>query len=322
MEVFPVIDMEKLNGEERATTMDMIKDACENWGFFELMNHGISVELMDTVERLTKEHYKKCMEERFKEMVASKGLEAVQSEIDDLDWESTFHLRHLPVSNMSEIPDLEEDYRFIISKAMKEFAAKLEKLAEQLLDLLCENLGIEKGYLKKAFYGSKGPTFGTKVSNYPPCPRPELIKGLRAHTDAGGLILLFQDDKVSGLQLLKDGKWVDVPPLKHSIVINIGDQLEVITNGKYKSVMHRVIAQPDGNRMSVASFYNPGGDAVIYPSPALVEKEEEKKQVYPKFVFEDYMKLYAGLKFQAKEPRFEAMKAVESTVNLGPIVTV
>lgn len=79
------------------------------------MNHGISVELMDTVERLTKEHYKKCMEERFKEMVASKGLEAVQSEIDDLDWESTFHLRHLPVSNMSEIPDLEEDYRFIIS---------------------------------------------------------------------------------------------------------------------------------------------------------------------------------------------------------------
>ncbi|KAI8525035.1 hypothetical protein RHMOL_Rhmol13G0197100 [Rhododendron molle] len=317
MEAFPVIDMEKLNGEERATTMDMIKDACENWGFFELMNHGISVELMDTVERLTKEHYKKCMEGRFKEMVASKGLEAVQSEIDDLDWESTFHLRHLPVSNMSEIPDLEEDYR----KAMKEFAAKLEKLAEQLLDLLCENLGIEKGYLKKAFYGSKGPTFGTKVSSYPPCPRPELIKGLRAHTDAGGLILLFQDDKVSGLQLLKDGEWVDVPPLKHSIVINIGDQLEVITNGKYKSVMHRVIAQPDGNRMSLASFYNPGSDAVIYPSPALVEKEE-KKQVYPKFVFEDYMKLYAGLKFQAKEPRFEAMKAVESTVNLGPIATV
>ncbi|XP_057513449.1 1-aminocyclopropane-1-carboxylate oxidase-like [Actinidia eriantha] len=317
MEAFPVIDMEKLNGEERAASMEVIKDACENWGFFELMNHGISHELMDTVEMLTKGHYKKCMEQRFKEMVASKGLEAVQSEIDDLDWESTFFLRHLPVSNISEIPDLEEDYR----KTMKEFAEKLEKLAEQLLDLLCENLGIEKGYLKKAFYGSKGPTFGTKVSNYPPCPRPELIKGLRAHTDAGGLILLFQDDKVSGLQLLKDDKWVDVPPMKHSIVINLGDQLEVITNGKYKSVMHRVIAQPDGNRMSIASFYNPGSDAVIYPAPALVEKEEQK-QVYPKFVFEDYMKLYAGLKFQAKEPRFEAMKAMETKVTLGPIATV
>ncbi|GMP73268.1 hypothetical protein CsSME_00031068 [Camellia sinensis var. sinensis] len=318
MEAFPVIDMEKLNGEERAATMEMIKDACENWGFFELVNHGMSHELMDTVERLTKEHYKKCLEQRFKEMVESKGLEAVQSEINDLDWESTFFLRHLPVSNISEIPDLQDDYR----KAMKEFALKLEELAEQLLDLLCENLGLEKGYMKKAFYGSQGPTFGTKVSSYPPCPRPELIKGLRAHTDAGGIILLFQDDKVSGLQLLKDGEWIDVPPLKHSIVINIGDQLEVITNGKYQSVMHRVIAQSDGNRMSLASFYNPGSDAVIYPAPALVEKEGEQNQVYPKFVFEDYMKLYAGLKFQAKEPRFEAMKTIKTPVNLGSIATV
>lgn len=316
---FPVISMEKLNGEERAATMEKIKDACENWGFFEILNHGISHEFLDTVERMTKEHYKKCMEQRFKELVASKALDGVQTEIKDLDWESTFQLRHLPKSNIAEIPDLDDEYR----KVMKEFALKLEKLAEELLDLLCENLGLEKGYLKRAFYGSNGsPTFGTKVSNYPPCPKPDLVKGLRAHTDAGGIILLFQDDKVSGLQLLKDGQWIDVPPMRHSIVVNLGDQLEVITNGKYKSVEHRVIAQTDGTRMSVASFYNPGSEAVIYPAPALVEKEaEEKKKVYPKFVFDDYMKLYAGLKFQAKEPRFEAMKAVETTVNLGPIAT-
>lgn len=316
---FPVISMEKLNGEERAATMEKIKDACENWGFFELLNHGISHEFLDTVERMTKEHYKKCMEQRFKEMVASKALEGVQTEIKDLDWESTFQLRHLPKSNIAEIPDLDDEYR----KVMKEFALKLEKLAEELLDLLCENLGLEKGYLKRVFYGSNGsPTFGTKVSNYPPCPKPDLVKGLRAHTDAGGIILLFQDDKVSGLQLLKDGQWIDVPPMRHSIVVNLGDQLEVITNGKYKSVEHRVIAQTDGARMSVASFYNPGSEAVIYPAPALVEKEaEEKKELYPKFVFDDYMKLYARLKFQAKEPRFEAMKAVETTVNLGPIAT-
>ncbi|RAL39516.1 hypothetical protein DM860_003049 [Cuscuta australis] len=315
MACFPIINLEKLNTEERAATMAQIKDACENWGFFEVVDHGISVELLDRVEKLTKEHYKKSMEERFKEMVASRGLDAVQNEINDLDWESTFFLKHLPSSNISQVPDLEDDYRSV----MKEFANELEKLAEKLLDLLCENLGLEKGYLKKAFYGSKGPNFGTKVSSYPPCPNPDLIKGLRAHTDAGGIILLFQDDKVSGLQLLKDGQWIDVPPMRHSIVINIGDQLEVITNGKYKSVMHRVIAQTDGNRMSIASFYNPGDDAVMYPAPELVEKEaEEDKEKYPKFVFDDYMKLYAGLKFQDKEPRFEAMKALQSS----PIATV
>lgn len=75
------------------------------------MNHGISHELMDKVEKLTKEHYRKSMEQRFKEMVASKGLEAVNSEIEDLDWESTFFMRHLPNSNISQIPDLDQDYR-------------------------------------------------------------------------------------------------------------------------------------------------------------------------------------------------------------------
>ncbi|KAA3458485.1 1-aminocyclopropane-1-carboxylate oxidase 1-like [Gossypium australe] len=306
MAKFPVINMEKLNGEERAATMELIKDACENWGFFEVLSHGIPYDFMDKIESLTKEHYKKCMEQRFKELVASKALEGLQAEVTDMDWESTFYLRHLPESNMAEIPDLTDEYR----KVMKEFALKLEKLAEELLDLFCENLGLEKGYLKKAFYGAKGPTFGTKVSNYPPCPTPDKIKGLRAHTDAGGIILLFQDPQVGGLQLLKDGEWMNVPPLRHSIVINLGDQLEVITNGQYKSVEHRVIAQTDGARMSIASFYNPGSDAIIYPAPALLEKEEEKKGLYPKFVFEDYMKLYALLKFQAKEPRFEAMKAI------------
>ncbi|XP_054819518.1 1-aminocyclopropane-1-carboxylate oxidase-like [Prosopis cineraria] len=310
MENFPVINLEKLNGEERKATMDKIHDACENWGFFELVNHGISHELLDTVETLTKEHYRKCMERRFKEFVASKAIGGIQAEVKDMDWESTFFLRHLPESNFCEIPDLTDEYR----KLMKEFAEQIQRLAEELLDLLCENLGLEKGYLKKAFYGSRGPTFGTKVANYPPCPNPELVKGLRAHTDAGGIILLFQDDKVSGLQLLKDGQWINVPPMRHSIVVNLGDQIEVITNGKYKSVEHRVITQSNGTRMSVASFYNPGSDAIIHPAPPLIEgKEEGTNQMYPKFVFEDYMKLYAALKFQAKEPRFDAMKAVNTT---------
>ncbi|XP_072980920.1 1-aminocyclopropane-1-carboxylate oxidase 1-like [Typha angustifolia] len=307
---FPVLDMEKLEGDERASAMELLRDACENWGFFETLNHGIPHELMDEVERLTKDHYKKCRENKFKEF-ASKTLEDGSKGVDtaNLDWESSFYLRHLPESNLSEIPDLDDHYR----EVMREFALELEKLAEKLLDLLCENLGLEKGYLKKAFVGSKGPTFGTKMSSYPPCPRPDLVKGLRAHTDAGGIILLFQDDKVSGLQLLKDGEWVDVPPLRHSIVVNIGDQLEVITNGKYKSVEHRVVAQTDGNRMSIASFYNPGSDAVIFPAPALVEEEaKEKNEIYPKFVFQDYMSLYIREKFQAKEPRFETMKAMEN----------
>ena len=279
----------------------------------QILNHGISTELMDEVEKLTKDHYKRVREQRFLEF-ASKALQdggdddARGVKAGNLDWESTFFVSHLPESNLAELPDLDDGY----SRVMKRFAGELEALAERLLDLLCENLGLEKGYLARAFRGPRGaPTFGTKVSSYPPCPRPDLVSGLRAHTDAGGIILLFQDDRVAGLQLLKDGEWVDVPPMRHSIVVNLGDQLEVITNGRYKSVMHRVVAQPDGNRMSIASFYNPGGDAVIFPAPALV-KAEEAAEAYPRFVFEDYMKLYMRHKFEAKEPRFEVFRSMET----------
>ena len=100
------------------------------------------------------------------------------------------------------------------------------------------------------------------------------------------------------------------------IILNFSSNIfvkQVITNGRYKSVELRVIARTDGTRMSIASFYNPASDAVIYPAPALLDsKAEETDKVYPKFVFEDYMRLYATLKFQPKEPRFQAMKEVNS----------
>lgn len=77
-----------------------------------MVNHGISIEQMNAVERFTKGHYKKCMEQRFKELVAAKALEGVQTEIKDMDWESTFFLRHLPVSNVADSPDLEDEYKY------------------------------------------------------------------------------------------------------------------------------------------------------------------------------------------------------------------
>lgn len=66
---------------------------------------------MDEVQRLTREHYRKCMEQRFKESEASRAIEGSEKEVEDIDWESTFFLRHLPSSNMNDIPDLTPEYR-------------------------------------------------------------------------------------------------------------------------------------------------------------------------------------------------------------------
>uniref|UniRef100_N1QXI1 Non-haem dioxygenase N-terminal domain-containing protein n=1 Tax=Aegilops tauschii TaxID=37682 RepID=N1QXI1_AEGTA len=195
-----------LRGEERPAAMNLLHDACQNWGFFQVLDHGISTELMDEVEKMTKEHYKRVREQRFLEF-ASKTLQDGDKAAENLDWESTFFVRHLPEPNIAEIPDLDDEYR----RVMKQVAAELERLAERLLDLLCENLGLEKGYLTRAFRGSKGvPTFGTKAGA------------------AGG--------------------------------------------------------------------------------------------AYPRFVFEDYMKLYVRHKFEDKEPRFEAFKSMGSQTS-NPIAT-
>lgn len=198
-------------------------------------------------------------------------------------------------------------------ETMLEYRSELKKLAENIMEVMDENLGLPKGYIKKALNDGDEDNafFGTKVSHYPPCPYPELVNGLRAHTDAGGVILLFQDDKVGGLQMLKDGEWIDVQPLPNAIVINTGDQIEVLTNGRYKSCWHRVLTSTDGNRRSIASFYNPPLKATISPAPQLAEKENQQvDDTYPKFVFGDYMSVYAEQKFLPKEPRFKAVKAI------------
>lgn len=318
-----MIDFSKLDGEERAATMAQIHNGCEEWGFFQLVNHGIPEELLERVKKISSDCYKLEREENFKkskpvtmlnELVEKKS----EGKLEGVDWEDVFLL-----TDDNEWPSKLPGFK----ETMAEYRAELKKLAEKMMEIMDENLGLPKGYIKKAF-NCGGPSeevnetafFGTKVSHYPPCPHPELVTGLRAHTDAGGVILLFQDDKVGGLQMLKDGEWIDVQPVPNAIVINTGDQIEVLSNGKYKSAWHRVLPTPDGNRRSIASFYNPSYKASIAPAPQLVEevkKEEEvvengleKSVKYPRFLFGDYMSVYADQKFLPKEPRFQAVKAM------------
>ncbi|KAJ9566801.1 hypothetical protein OSB04_002767 [Centaurea solstitialis] len=307
----PVIDFSKLDGEERAMAMAQIANGCQEWGFFQLVNHGISVELLEKVKRVTSECYKLEREEKFfknsapvkllKELVEKKTVE----KLENIDWEDVFLL-----SDDNEWPPKTPGFK----ETMTEYRAELKKLAEKLMEVMDENLGIPKGYIKKAFNGGEGEKafFGTKVSHYPPCPNPEMVNGLRAHTDAGGVILLFQDDKVDGLQILKNGQWIDVQPIPNSIVINTGDQIEVLSNGRYKSVWHRVNVMQNGTRRSIASFYNPSYNATMEPAKELMEKEnEEVNQLgYPKFMFGDYMSVYTKQKFQPKEPRFQAVRTL------------
>jgi aminocyclopropanecarboxylate oxidase len=302
----PVIDFSKLNGEERSKTLAQIDNGCEEWGFFQLVNHGISEELLQRVKKVCSECYKNEREGGFKNSELVKSFhdlvaKKTDERLENVDWEDVFLL-----ADDNEWPSETPGFK----ETMAEYRGELKKLGEKVMEVMDENLGLAKGQIKKAFNGSDKAFFGTKVSHYPPCPIPNKVAGLRAHTDAGGVILLFQDEDVNGLQILKDGEWIDVQPLKNAIVINTGDQIEVLSNGRYKSVWHRVLAMPDGNRRSIASFYNPSYEAKIGPAPELSGKSDEVEEGgYPEFVFGDYMSIYTEQKFLPKEPRFEAVRA-------------
>ncbi|KAJ6751706.1 hypothetical protein OIU85_002161 [Salix viminalis] len=78
-----------------------------------------------------------------------------------------------------------------------------------------------------------------RMNYYPPCPQPELVIGLDSHSDAVGLTILLQVNEMEGLQVRKSGRWIPVEPLPNAFVLNIGDMLEIVTNGIYRSTEHR-----------------------------------------------------------------------------------
>ncbi|KAL2229079.1 1-aminocyclopropane-1-carboxylate oxidase 1-like [Sesamum indicum] len=292
----PVLDFSKLEGEERSETMASLHDACAKWGFFMIENHGIDVELMKKVKLLVNRHYEENLKASFYDSEMAKNLEN-GGYISDKDWESTYFIWHRPCSNINELTSLSGD----LHNAMDDYIDQLIKVAEKISELICENLGIEKNHIMEAFSGSRGPSVGTKVAIYPQCPHPEHIRGLREHTDAGGIILLLQDDQVPGLEFFKDGKWVKIPPSKNNrLFVNTGDQVEILSNGAYKSALHRVMAMKDGNRLSIATFYNPAGDAIISPAPKLLLPSH--------YCFRDYLNLYTKTKFGDKDLRFQSLK--------------
>ncbi|KAI3447116.1 hypothetical protein Pfo_003781 [Paulownia fortunei] len=270
---FPVIDFSKLETEKRSETMACI----------------MSPSQLEKVKPLVNRHYEEILKGSFYNYEMAKILEN-NGYISDRDWESAFFIWHRPASNINELTSLSKDLRYRWTNTNQ-----LIKVAEKLSELMCENLCIEKNHIMKAFSGNRGPSVGTKEAIYPRCPRPELIRGLREYTDAGRIILMLQDDQVPGLEFFKDGKWEKIPPSKNNrICVNTGDQ----------TVLHRVMAMKDGNRLSIATFYNPAGDAIISPAPKLLLPNHIR--------FQDYLNLYTKTKFGDKGLRFQSLKNMAS----------
>ncbi|MCI01235.1 protein SRG1-like [Trifolium medium] len=103
---------------------------------------------------------------------------------------------------------------------------------------------------------------------------------------------------MEGLQIRKDGMWIPIKPLKDAFIINIGDMLEIMTNGIYRSIEHRATINSEKERISIAAFHSPRLDAIIGPAPSLVTPKSSA--VFNNISVQDFYKGYFSRQLEGK----------------------
>ncbi|XP_062185500.1 flavanone 3-dioxygenase 2-like [Phragmites australis] len=284
----PLID---LASPDKQRVIAEIGLACCTYGFFQVINHGIAEDLLNKVMAVGLQFFRLPPEEKAKlysdepskKIRLSTSFNVRKETVHN--WRDYLRLHCHPLEEfLPEWPSNPEPFKEVISTYCRE----VRRLGLRLLGAISLSLGLEEDHIEKVL-GEQEQHMA--VNYYPPCPEPDLTYGLPKHTDPNALTILLQDPNVAGLQVLKDDdQWIAVNPQPNALVINLGDQLQALSNGVYKSVWHRAVVNAAHERMSVASFLCPCNSAVISPAARLVCGGDAP--VYRSYTYDEYYRKF------------------------------
>ncbi|CAN1256887.1 S-norcoclaurine synthase 1 [Linum perenne] len=283
----PVIDMAKLgcNGDDADEESAKLHSVCKDWGFFQVINHGVTEEVMQRMKADVEEFFKLPLQEKMScaQLPNAIGLEGyghsfVSSDEHKLSWGDILFIQSLPANgrNMRFWPTAPSSFR----ASFEQYSSELEKLVFTLLNYMAINLGLEPEKLLTLF---KDGTQGVGMNYYPPCKESTKV---------------MVNDDVPGLQIRKDGKWIPIVPIPGAFIVNVGDMIEIMSNGEYKSIEHRAMVNPDKERVSIATFHGLNMKYLVRPIPELINEKKQAK--YQSISREEYLKIVLSSKLNGK----------------------
>ncbi|XP_021715166.1 protein SRG1-like [Chenopodium quinoa] len=230
-----------------------------SWGCLQLINHGLDSSLLDKIREVGKEFFALSLEQKQKHSRTLDWFEGYGgdtiSEGQIYNWNDRLHLRVYPVDqrNFNFWPEYIPNFR----ETLEEYAVEVRRVTKSLLKAIAKSVELDEDSFLKECGEDEAMNLFTRFNYYPPCSTPERVIGLKPHSDGTVVTILQQNKQVEGLQALKDDKWFKVPIVPYALFINIGDQLEMMSNGKLKSVVHKVVIDKEKERISIATVCTP-----------------------------------------------------------------
>ncbi|CAN6190550.1 unnamed protein product [Urochloa humidicola] len=273
---FPTVDVQRLADPADVEETAKLRSALQSWGLFAVTGHGIPDSLLDGLRSAGLEFFHLPSSEKLKHANRTDagefqpegyGIDRVDTDEQVLDWCDRLYLTVQPEE--ARRPQFWPTHPPSLSKLLHEYTLGSERVAKLVLAAMARALDFPENFFLD-LVGEKGGT-DARFTYYPPCPRPDLVYGLKPHTDNSVVTVLLLDPGVGGLQVLRDGRWVDVPVLgRGELLVVVGEEMEIMSNAVFRAPTHRVVTSSDSERMTLVLFYQPEPEKVLVPAEEFV----------------------------------------------------